>query len=197
MVYIKNKNNPLEQFLKTTETLHDIEDYLRDKLLSSEYKLTYDETLILARILWGRISNSNKELNRILDPRHAKAQMITIVCIVFYLYYQKIPNTILYKNKLYILFSYHMLKIEKCISNWYNIEELPNYSNNYFDYCQKWKDFCNTVLHQKSYDLNNINKEHNNMRLSVYRYNNKSRFIIDDKLSTFLLKIKIDDFISL
>ena len=81
MSYKKSENIYFENFLKP-EIIHKIEDFLRVKLLSGK-RISYIEAVIYARILWGRLLNSTKSLTKKLDPRHSKAQMMSLICLFF------------------------------------------------------------------------------------------------------------------
>lgn len=116
MIYSRS-NNILEIFLKNKGNLHNIEDYLREKLFYKNEYLSHIETIFLARILYGRIINSN-EVDQKLDARHSKAQIITVTCLAFYLYKNKnILNKII-ETELYNLLYYHVILIEQYLTTY-------------------------------------------------------------------------------
>ena len=155
-MYIKT-NNPLEQVLINSSKLHEIEDYIRHKLIKSNQIMSHDELILLSRILWGRILNSSKCSDRKLDARHSKAQMITILCLSLYV---NRHISLIKKNNLYNLLSYHISKIEEYI----NSNNNKQYDKYYYEYCKKYVIFCKYIL--------NINqKDAIATKLSPNRYN--------------------------
>ena len=143
-------NNILEIFLKNKANLHNIEDYLREKLFYKNEYLCHLETIFLARILYGRIINSN-EINQKLDARHSKAQIITVTCLAFYLYKNK---DILSKNikiELYNLLQYHIILIEQHL-NTYSVNVSFKNDDNYYNYCKDLNFICKIISLHKSFN---------------------------------------------
>lgn len=121
-------NNILEIFLKNKANLHNIEDYLREKLFYKNEYLSHVETIFLARILYGRLINSNG-IDKKLDARHSKAQIITVTCLAFYLYKN---NSLLKKNietELYNLLEFHVILIDEYVSTYF-VNSTNNVKNN-------------------------------------------------------------------
>ena len=138
-MYSKNNSSLLEKLL-SSEAIHCFEDYLRDKLISDD-RINQTETIILARILWGRLTNSTKCLSGKLDSRHSKAQMITLLCISYYIsqeiiYFKKVLSTDLYK-----LYIFHINKIDEYIT--VNSGIFLNETNKrYHNFCIKSRELC-------------------------------------------------------
>jgi hypothetical protein len=182
MSYKDNKNPFLEDFFKNKNVLHRLEDYIRYYLLNNNNKVHHFHKIFLSRIMYGRIINSKKNKNiGKLDACHAKAQMITCLCIAFYL---------LNKDKdddLFKLLNYHIQKIEEYIAE-YNDTELYNIKyNNHFIYCKKWIDF------------HKIMDKHNQIKLKAivkYKDNDDNVFKLNnDKLNHIFVKYNVENFI--
>ena len=188
-MYVKN-NNLLEKNLNS-KSIHYYEDYLRSKLLSNE-KINNVEIIILARILWGRLTNSSKCLSGKLDSRHSKAQMITLLCIAFYVskeiyYFKKILSYDLYK-----LFNFHYSKIDEYLKT-NTIELLEEKNKKYYNFCLKSKEHCKTILNI-NIDENILTEKKNKILLTI-NIPEIDKIEVNNKLLTYLKKLKIDDFI--
>lgn len=197
MLYTK-KNNLLEKYIGNSENLHLIEDLLRDKLLSGKNTILSYEIIILARILWGRIINSNVEGGGKLDARHSKAQMLTLICISFYLTRcSSSSNTENFKN-LHKLLSYHLIKIFDFIAH----TEIINNNNNNFDnyqyyiFCKKWVFFCDALIKNRVNSQIDIVKKHKTIALTISgSVKNKFQTEINTNMINYFKKLKIDNFI--
>ena len=181
MSYKDNKNPFLEDFFKNKNVLHRLEDYIRNFLLNNN-KVHHFHKIFLSRIMYGRIINSKKNKNiGKLDACHAKAQMITCLCIAFYL---------LNKDKdddLFKLLNYHIQKIEEYIAE-YSDAELYNIKyNNHFIYCKKWIDFHKIMDKHNQIKLKSIVKYKDNDD-NVFKLNN-------DKLNHIFVKYNVENFI--
>ena len=186
MSYKDNRNLFLEDFFKSKNILHSIEDYIRYYLLNNN-KIHHFHKIFLSRIMYGRIINSKKNKNiGKLDACHAKAQMITCLCIAFYLLNNdnndKNDNSDLFK-----LLNYHIQKIEEYIAE-YNDTELYNIKyNNHFIYCKKWIDF---------HKIKDKNNEIKLKSIVKYKDNDDNIFKLDNtKLNNILAKYNIENFI--
>jgi len=181
MSYKDNKNLFLEDFFKNKSLLHRLEDYIRYYLLNNK-KIHHFHKIFLSRIMYGRIINSKKNKNiGKLDACHAKAQMITCLCIAFYLL-NKDNDEDLFK-----LLNYHIQKIEEYIAE-YNDTELYNIKyNNHFIYCKKWIDF------------HKIKDKYNEIKLkSIVKYKDDDDNIFkldNNKLNHILEKYNVESFI--
>jgi hypothetical protein len=115
--------------------IHFIEDIIRYLLYTSNIS-TELELLIFNNILNGRILNAKKN-NAKLDSRHAKAQMINIVCLSIY-----ITN-----NKYYTIRLVHVLKDHLSYIMNYLLDE-NNINNNidklHYRFCKEW--YLNTII---------------------------------------------------
>jgi hypothetical protein len=182
MSYKDNKNLFLEDFFKNKSVLHRLEDYIRYYLLNNNKKIHHFHKIFLSRIMYGRIINSKKNKNiGKLDACHAKAQMITCLCIAFYLL-NKDNDEDLFK-----LLNYHIQKIEEYIAE-YNDTELYNIKyNNHFIYCKKWIDF------------HKIKDKYNEIKLkSIVKYKDDDDNIFkldNNKLNHILEKYNVESFI--
>ena len=139
VIYSRDPNNVLEKFLD--EKTHDIEDYLRSKCFKNQ-KITELEIILISRILYGRIINSKNSNYGKLDARHAKAQIITVICLVFYLcrHYNKLKDSD--KNDIVHIIYHHLRKIDDIINdnNVLRFDKIKN--QNYYEYCKNWKNLC-------------------------------------------------------
>jgi hypothetical protein len=186
MSYKDNKNLFLEDFFTNKNILHRLEDYIRYYLLNNN-KIHHFHKIFLSRIMYGRIVNSKKNKNiGKLDACHAKAQMITCLCIAFYLLNNDKNN----KNDnddLFKLLNYHIQKIEEYIAE-YNDTELYNIKyNNHFIYCKKWIDFHKITDKYNEIKLKSIVK---------YKDNDDNIFKLSgDKLNNIFAKYNVENFI--
>jgi hypothetical protein len=116
--------------------IHIIEDIIRYLLYKSNisYKL---ELLIFKKILNGRILNAKKN-NALLDSRHAKAQMINIVCLSIFMTYNKY-----YPNSLVSLLKNHLSYINKYLID-FNENNINNKDKLYYIFCKEW--YLNTII---------------------------------------------------
>jgi len=182
-MYIKREN--LFEKLMTTSNIHIFEDFLRYKMITSNNKLNKNEILILSRILWGRILNSTKDTNKMLDSRHSKAQMITILCLFFYLFRPKSNKN----EDLFNLLIYHLNKInEYLISCDFNLLSLIN--QKHYIYCNKWKKYCDMILSNNKYPIsNNINSISMILNKPVIKEIN-----VNKRTSEYLESLNVSDF---
>lgn len=186
-MYTKD-SNVLEKFL-TTLKIHTFEDFLRYKMIRN-YDLNIDEIIILSRILWGRIINS-EQYGKILDSRHSKAQMVTVLCLFFYLFRQKnytITNNFKELNKLLI---YHLSKIQDYLISC-DTTNLSELNNKYYFYCTKWTNYCGFIISNK-YKSDDIFERMNKLKLILNMPKiNKINFNMELKI--FMLELTVDDF---
>ena len=198
MSYEKNNNNLLEKFLGKSENLHLIEDFLRDKLLTGKVQLFWYEILIVARILWGRVQNSTVNGGGKLDARHSKAQMITLLCISFYLTkYSNVPHSQDVKN-LHSLLKYHLDIIIKYVSytNSLNQDYIENYQ--YYQFCKKWVFFCDALMKNTVNSETEIVKKHESIALTVCCQTLKNfKMQINVRLTKYLKSLDVSHFTKL
>jgi hypothetical protein len=183
------ESNILERFL-TTLKIHNFEDFIRYKMIRN-YDLNIEEIIILSRILWGRIINS-EQFGKILDSRHSKAQMVTVLCLFFYLYRQKnytISNDFKELNKLLI---YHLSKIQDYLVS-YNTNNLKDLNQKYYFYCIKWTNYCGYIISNKckNYD---IFKKMNTLKL-ILNIPKINKININIELKIFISELNVDDFL--
>lgn len=183
-MYTKRGN--LFEKLMSTRNIHIFEDFLRHKMITSSDELDKNEILVLSRILWGRILNSTKDTTKMLDSRHSKAQMITILCLFFYLFRPKSE-----KNKdLLNLLIYHLNKINEYLVSC-DFDSLSSINQKYYIYCNKWTKYCDIILNNNKYPMsNNIN--------SVSMILNKpiiEQIDINKKISDYLESLNVNDFL--
>lgn len=183
------ESNVLEKFL-TTIKIHKFEDFIRHKMIRN-YDLNTSEIIILSRILWGRIINSS-QYEKILDSRHSKAQMVTVLCLFFYLYRQKnytISNDFKELNKLLI---YHLSKIQDYLIS-YNTNNLTETNKKYYFYCTKWTYYCGYIISKKikNYD---IFEKMNNLKL-ILNMPQIDKIYINLELKIFISELNVDDFL--
>lgn len=195
MLYTK-KNSPLEKYIGNSENLHLIEDFLRDKLLSGKDNILSYEIIILARILWGRILNSTVEGGGKLDARHSKAQMLTLICMSFYL--TRCPslfNTENFRN-LHKLLSYHLKKIFDFISQ-SEMNDENNFDNyQYYIFCKRWIFFCDALLKNRANSQTDIAQKHQIIALTIKgQVKSKFKLEVNQKMTNYIKTLKIDHFI--
>ena len=185
------KSNNLFEKILNSEAIHCFEDYLRAKLLSSD-RINRTETIILARILWGRLTNSTKCLSGKLDSRHSKAQVITLLCISYYIsqelfYFKRVISTDLYK-----LYIFHINKIDEYIM--INSDIFLNEKNKrYHRFCIKSRELCDDLLGINV--TSNFLSEKKDELLIIINNPKIDKINIDRKSFNFIQKLKIDDFI--
>ena len=187
-------NNILEIFLKNKANLHNIEDYLRQKLFYKNEYLSHIETIFLARILYGRIINSN-EINQKLDARHSKAQIITVTCLAFYLNKNK---DIMSKNieiELYNLLQYHIILIEQHL-NTYSLNVSFKNDDNYYNYCKDLNFICKIISLHNNLDINNneIIKQQDKIIIYINPSNIDYIKVKNTNLRKYISNLKISDF---
>ena len=185
------KNNNLFEKILTSKNIHDIEDYLRSKLLSSN-EIKNTEIIILARILWGRLINSSKCISGKLDSRHSKAQMITLLCIAFYISYEIYSFKKIISYDLYKLYQFHFSKIEDYIKS-ISIDILDEKDKKYYKFCFKSIEYCYSLL---NIDITqNILNENKAKILLIINVPTIYKIEINNKILSYIKKLKIDDFI--
>lgn len=197
MSYKKN-NNLLEKFLGTSKNLHLIEDFLRDKLLTGKVPLLWYEVLILARILWGRVKNSTVDGGGKLDARHSKAQMITLLCISFYLTkYSGVPHSQDVKN-LHSLLKYHLDIIVNYVSDTESLkrDSIENYQ--YYLFCKRWVFFCDALMKNMISSETDIVKKHESIALTVCGQTHSNfQITMNTSLTKYLKNLRVNDFTKL
>jgi len=185
------KSNNLFEKLLNSEAIHCFEDYLRSKLISDD-RINQTETIILARILWGRLINSTKCLSGKLDSRHSKAQMITLLCISYYIsqelfFFKRVLSTDLYK-----LYIFHINKIDEYIL--VNSSIFLNETNKrYHSFCIKSRELCDDLLNNNIKE--NTLSDHKNKLLTILCNPKINKIHIDRRSFNFIRTLKIDDFI--
>lgn len=159
MSYNKHQHDSLEQIINNSDKLHRTEDLIRYTLINN-CKINDKLIVLLARILWGRVNNSIRVNNGILDKPHIKAQLITVLCIAFYIdkYSKQNINNInkielIYLYKLYI---YHINIIKYNIK--YNTDNYINFLfrcivNNNFEKIEK---ILSKIMKKKTIDHNHV-----------------------------------------
>ena len=188
------KNNNLFEKNLNTKSIHYYEDYIRAKLLSNE-KINKIEIIILARILWGRLTNSSKCLSGKLDSRHSKAQMITLLCIAYYLSrdiynFKKILSYDLYK-----LYDFHCHKIDEYLKI-NSIDILEEKNKQYYKFCLKSKEYCQTILNINITESTLIEKKNILLfNINIPEIDKIDKIELDNKILKYIKKLKIDDFI--
>jgi hypothetical protein len=198
MSYEKNNNNLLEKFLGKSENLHLIEDFLRDKLLTGKVQLFWYEILIIARILWGRVQNSTVNGGGKLDARHSKAQMITLLCISFYLTkYSNLPYSQDVEN-LHTLLKYHLDIIISYVSYTDSLSQdyIQNYQ--YYQFCKKWVFFCDALMKNTISSETDIVKKHQSIALTVCGQTHSNfQITMNTSLTKYLKSLRVNDFTKL
>jgi hypothetical protein len=185
------KNNNLFEKNLNSKSIHYYEDYIRAKLLSNK-KINKIEIIILARILWGRLTNSCKCLSGKLDSRHSKAQMITLLCIVYYLSREIYNSKKILSKDLYKLYNYHCHKIDEYLKT-NSIDILDEKNKKYYIFCSKSKEYCQKILNINITESILIEKK--NKILLTINIPEIDKIELNNKILTYIKNLKIDDFI--
>ena len=185
------KNNNLFEKNLNTKSIHYYEDYIRAKLLSNE-KINKIEIIILARILWGRLINSSKCLSGKLDSRHSKAQMITLLCIAYYLSREIYNLKKILSNDLYKLYIFYCHKIDEYLKTT-SIDILQEKNKQYYNFCLKSKEYCQTILNINITESTLIEKK--KKILLTINIPEIDKIELNNKILSYIKKLRIDDFI--
>jgi hypothetical protein len=186
----ERKKNYLEGFIEQYG-IHVFEDFLRDRLILRQNKLSKFETIIFARILWGRNLNAINENKGRLDMRHLKAEVINMSCLVIHI--QKNKNYL--TSDLLKLLVHHTAIIREHLKYVNDIKSMNAYNVNHYDYCVEWFKNCVIILENKESDQEYISSKIEEIRDLVLK-NTKSSIIFDyDKLNKCIVNISVDDFL--
>jgi len=188
-MYVRDYN-VLEQTL--SKDFHGYEDFIRNKMISGK-KLSKNELLLVARFLLGRTLNASVSESKKIDGEHSKAQVRTLSCLATYLYRHKDSLDKTEWSELYRLLYFYLNKIDEFIYD-KTIETFLD--KKYHDYCIKWIFYCNNILNDmfKNDCVINIDEYINEIFMSIGISTIKN-IKFDKKLSTYLSRLNISDFI--
>jgi hypothetical protein len=150
----EKKKDTFENFIESYG-VHSIEDSLRHRLIEQKNKLSRLETLLIARILWGRNLNALNENNGQLDLRHLKAEVINISCLLIYIRENKNYLT----NDLLKLLIYHTKIIKEHLEYIDGIESMHYYDIHHYEYCVEWFKNCIIILDNNECDQEYISSK--------------------------------------
>ena len=184
--YERNKNY-FEVFINING-VHTLEDYLRYILIVRPYRLSKFETILFARILWGRNLNAINVNNGVLDLRHLKAGVINMSCLVIHI---RKNRSYLTKDLLKILV-YHTNILREHLNK---LKSMHDYDVNHYDYCIEWFRNCITILENKVSDQEYIFSKIDEINNFV-KTEKINRINFDyDKLNKSISKMTVDDFL--
>jgi len=171
--------------------VHYIEDFLRHRLIERPYKLSKFETLLFARILWGRNLNAINVNKGQLDLAHLKAEVINMSCLVIHIRRDKAYLT----SDLYKLLIHHTSIIREHLKFIKNIKLKHNYDIKHYRYCVEWFENCIIILDNKISDQKYILHKIEELLNEIKKKNIITINIDYDVSKKCTFNISVDDFL--